>query len=673
MHLKYYKLRADPFRLSPDPRFSFPHRTYRKAMAYMRHALLRAEGFIVITGQPGMGKTTLINDLFRGIRPDQFRIARLVSTQLLADDLLRLVAYELDLNVAGKDKASVLNAVGQFLKQQHKEGRRTLLIVDEAQDVPGEALEELRLLTNIQVDGQQLLQIFLVGQEELRELVSTPTLVQLHQRVIAATHIDTLNCTETKEYIKHRLRRVGWEGDPLISNQAFIMIHRFSHGIPRQINQICNRLLLHGSIEERHRLGLQDLKTVIDELYEEMLLPPGVQEIADTVDWFSDSREEIYDEMPFPRAETQTTKAAAPRNNATSTAADRTSPAGTSGNTGHGMAVDNRPDGGTAGNVTVPADAVNNTPPVIHAIPSSAAAHRSRTDRSGRKRSPLRVMAATVLIGVLLIALLIVLLFTIHNETGNRLRDELADLIPPGLREQFRATAMPAPGPATPPERRVNNAPAEPAQQPAVAAHSVTQTVATTDIATEPAEAEAAETATEPVEATGTVTEHAEAADTAMEPAQAADTAMEPAVRSAPLSSLETDLINNGLQVEHLEDDRLKVKLSNAGLFKFNSTEISDASSAKLKKLADVLHKHDEVRIHIIGHTDSIGNPGFNLALSQIRAKGVADYLVSQGLPSDHIRSEGRGDRDTRNEISTQNQPELRRRIEIYLSPVLEE
>jgi putative secretion ATPase (PEP-CTERM system associated) len=300
MHLNFYQLSADPFRLSPDPRFCFPHRSYHRAMIYMQHALQRAEGFIVITGEPGMGKTTLINDLLRGLKTDQIRVARLVSTQLAADDLLRLVAYTFELGPEGMSKAALLNRIGRFLEQQHLSGRRALLIVDEAQDLPEEALEELRLLMNIQVQGHQLLQIFLVGQKELRELVSAPSLEQLHQRVIAATYLEPLNATETKEYIKHRLRRVGWAGRPMLSNPIYEMIHQFSRGIPRQINQICSRLLLHGSIEERDRLGLQDLKIVIEELHGEMLLPLGMQEIAGHVVWPENLAQESYDDPPRP-------------------------------------------------------------------------------------------------------------------------------------------------------------------------------------------------------------------------------------------------------------------------------------------------------------------------------------------------------------------------------------
>jgi putative secretion ATPase (PEP-CTERM system associated) len=301
MHEAFYHFSSEPFRLSPDPKFRYPHRTYRKAMTYMRHALHRAEGFIIITGQPGMGKTTLINDLLQELKTDKVNVAKLVSTQLKADDLLRLMAYSFGLDPEGRDKAAVLNRVEQYLEQQYKQGRRSLLIVDEAQDVPEDALEELRLLTNLQVDSHPLLQIFLVGQAELRDLVSAPALVQLHQRVIAATHIDPLDNADTRAYIQHRLQKVGWSGNPAFSEEIYTMVYRFSGGIPRQINQICNRLLLHGAIEEKHRLGIQDLKTVVEELRLELLLPAGMQEIADMVVWPEEPVEETYEVTPPPR------------------------------------------------------------------------------------------------------------------------------------------------------------------------------------------------------------------------------------------------------------------------------------------------------------------------------------------------------------------------------------
>jgi len=299
MYEAFYQLSADPFRLSPDPEFSFQHRTYRKAMTYMLHALQRAEGFIMITGQPGTGKTTLVGDLVSTLKSDQIAVAKIVSAQLTANDLLNLVAYSFNLDPDGGSKAKVLHLIEDFLKQEHQQGRRSLLIVDEAQGMSAEALEEVRLLTNIMDGNRQLLQIFLVGQEELQDTVKTHALVQLHQRLIAATHLEPLDTDDTRAYIKHRLRCVGWKGDPLLSTETYEHIQQYSHGIPRQINQICSRLFLHGSIEEKHRLGIADIKVVVEELQQELLLPmdnEGIYAMAQWPDEQDEEDEETYEE-----------------------------------------------------------------------------------------------------------------------------------------------------------------------------------------------------------------------------------------------------------------------------------------------------------------------------------------------------------------------------------------
>jgi len=298
MFKTFYQLSAEPFRLSPDSRFCFPHPSYRKAIIYMRHAIQRGEGFIMITGRPGTGKTTVIQHLLRILKPGQVVVAKLVTSQLAADDLLRLVSYSFNLNPEGSDKAKLLFQLERFLRQQYRQGRRALLIVDEAQDMAENALEELRLLTNIQAGTQQLLQIFLVGQEKLRHVVIAPALEQLQQRMIAATHLEPLDATETRDYIKYRLHRVDWSGDPLISNEAYTMIHQFSRGIPRQINQICNRLLLHGSIEKKHRLGLADVRIVVEELQHELLLPANKEEFDKTLTSPTELPTETYEEEP---------------------------------------------------------------------------------------------------------------------------------------------------------------------------------------------------------------------------------------------------------------------------------------------------------------------------------------------------------------------------------------
>jgi general secretion pathway protein A len=298
MYESFYQLNADPFRLSPDPGFSFQHRTYRKAMTYMLHALQRAEGFIMITGQPGMGKTTLVSDLVSTLRSNQITIAKIVSAQLSANDLLDLVAYSYNLDPEGCSKAKVLFQIERFLKQEYQQGRRSLLIIDEAQGLDAEALEEVRLLTNVVVDQRQLLQVFLVGQEQLQDTVNKRSLEQLHQRLIAATHLEPLDTNDTSAYIKHRLRCVNWKGDPLISTEAYDQIQQYSHGIPRQINQICSRLFLHGSIEEKHRLGIADVRIVVDELQQELLLHMDNKYVYGTALELTDLSEETYEEEP---------------------------------------------------------------------------------------------------------------------------------------------------------------------------------------------------------------------------------------------------------------------------------------------------------------------------------------------------------------------------------------
>ena len=296
MYENFYQLSADPFRLVPDPAFSFQHQSYRKAMTYMLHALRRAEGFVMITGQPGTGKTTLLSDLVHTLSHEQITIAKIISTQLTSNDLLNLVAYSFNLDPEGWSKAKLLVQVEHFLKQQYLHGRRPLLIVDEAQGMNAGALEELRLLTNMMVDNHQLLQVFLVGQEQLRDTVNTPELEQLQQRMIAATYLEPLDTDNTRAYIEHRLRCVNWRGDPLISKEAYAMIQRYSQGIPRRINQICSRLFLHGCTEEKHRLGTTELEMVAKELQQEFLLPMDIESIFDATPCSVEQNEETYEE-----------------------------------------------------------------------------------------------------------------------------------------------------------------------------------------------------------------------------------------------------------------------------------------------------------------------------------------------------------------------------------------
>jgi len=276
MYDQFYNLKAEPFKLSPDHRFCFSHRSYAKAKAYMQYAFQRAEGFVMITGKPGTGKTTLVSDLVESLPADKVNVAMLVCTQLEADDLLRMVADAYGVPSDTDRKSAILQQLTKVFTDAYKMGRRALLIIDEAQDLSTSALEELRLLTNLQLNRQPLLQIFLLGQEELRDMVQQPNMEQVHQRLVAACHIQPLKEEETKAFIKHRLKQVGWNNNPEISEAIYPVIHRISHGIPRRINMICSRLFLHGCVEELHQLSINDAKVVLTEIQHEQLTSKNI-------------------------------------------------------------------------------------------------------------------------------------------------------------------------------------------------------------------------------------------------------------------------------------------------------------------------------------------------------------------------------------------------------------
>lgn len=270
MYEPFYHLSGKPFQLSPDPSFFYGSRVHKRAYAYLEYGLYQGEGFIVITGEVGAGKTILVHNLLAHLNPDQVVAAHLVSTQLDADDLLRAVATALGLPAKGTDKGSLLAEVEQFLQQLARDRKHALLIVDEAQNLTPRAVEELRMLSNFQVGGRALLQSFLVGQPELRRILQGPDMQQFRQRIIASYHLSPLDAVETRAYIEHRLKQVGWTGDPRIEDSAHEAIFTFTEGIPRRINLVCNRLLLAGFLNEKHVLDAEDVQMVAVEIQEEL-------------------------------------------------------------------------------------------------------------------------------------------------------------------------------------------------------------------------------------------------------------------------------------------------------------------------------------------------------------------------------------------------------------------
>jgi putative secretion ATPase (PEP-CTERM system associated) len=269
MYTAFYKLEGRPFQLTPDYRFFFEARPHKRAISYLNYGISQGEGFIIITGDIGAGKTTLVDHILSTFLGRNLIAAKVVTTQLDADDLLRMVAAAFGIPQEGSDKASVLKRIESFLVDNHRAGKRVLLFVDEAQNLPYSALEELRMLSNIQLESKSPLQIFLVGQPEFRRAIASSDLEQLRQRVIASYHLSPLDAEETRKYIDHRLGLVGWDGDPIFTHQAFEMIFEASGGVPRKINLLCDRILLFCYLEERHEIDASVVRAVVNDMYEE--------------------------------------------------------------------------------------------------------------------------------------------------------------------------------------------------------------------------------------------------------------------------------------------------------------------------------------------------------------------------------------------------------------------
>src|SRR5260370_41209300 len=241
MYTDFYKFIGLPFQLMPDARFFFGSSGHTKAMAHLTYGLGQGEGFIIITGDIGAGKATVVQNLLQQLDSRKYVAATITNTQLGADDMLRMVASAFGVAQEGVDKATLLRRLEAFLARIHQQGQRALLLVDECQNLTVPALEELRMLSNLQIDGRAPLQSFLLGQPQFRETLARAELDQLRQRVIASYHLGPLNEAETSRYIEHRLRTVGWSGDPQLGDGVFTAIHPHCGGAPRRLNTLCSR------------------------------------------------------------------------------------------------------------------------------------------------------------------------------------------------------------------------------------------------------------------------------------------------------------------------------------------------------------------------------------------------------------------------------------------------
>jgi general secretion pathway protein A len=286
MYENFYGLNSKPFQLTPEPGFFFESKWHKRAMSYLQYGLSQAEGFIVITGDIGTGKTTIANSLLNEME-DNIVAAQIVTPKLSPDELVKMVASKFGIHVKGSSKSDILNDLESFLMGLHRQGKRALLLVDEAQNLPLETIEELRMLSNFQIGGKPLLQSFLLGQEELQPILRAPNMEQFRQRIVASCHLAPLTDVESQAYIEFRMQHAGWNRGVLLSEAAYERIFHFTHGVPRKINTLMDRILLYGFLEELETLDEEAVETVLKELADEMFqadkLPLVSESVADSL------------------------------------------------------------------------------------------------------------------------------------------------------------------------------------------------------------------------------------------------------------------------------------------------------------------------------------------------------------------------------------------------------
>jgi len=641
MYEVFYDFKAEPFRLSPDHRFCYEHKSYAKARAYMAYAFKRAEGFVMITGRPGTGKTTLIGELVESLSKDRVYTANLVCTQLQADDLLKTVAFSFGIASTGVDKADMLQRLTVLLHRWHREGRRALLIVDEAQDLSTSAMEELRLLTNIQIGGQPLLQIFLLGQPELRDLILSPAMEQVHQRIVAASHIEGLGVEETEAYVVHRLAVVGWRGDPAIDRGIFPLIHKFSEGVPRRINLICSRLFLLGSVEQRHDIRVEDVRVVITELQAENLAagtgisehdfdPPGGPE------WVS-----------VPQSESRSS--AGPKLHAVDSAqglhADElpsNSPTGAKKKDNPGLtlaplpaveeqaveeqAVD--PGGSSVYFGQEPGYDLEAEPPSNEYIDTVSTTGEGHDDQRRPVQESRRGAGAPALwrrpffLGV--VTLLVLTMIFLAAYSSNRIAESGVERLYIAEARERRdvagaggqgaaATAIPMA-----PREQGGDLSARPHVDNPREQQEVTAVVS--EVAIAPPNSEAPDSAVPDSPGGEVEVAHRELAATNVLPAQALEAPvsqpMESSVDQAPIISVN---------------------------FNFDSDNLIPDSHGALDKAVMMLRDNPDSIAAITGFTDKQGDEEYNLALSRKRANAVKQYLVGAGIAQERLSVEGRG------------------------------
>jgi general secretion pathway protein A len=255
MYKEFYGLRANPFNVNPDPRYLFLTRHTEEALACLTYGIQSRKGFVLLTGEVGTGKTTLINKLLEWLRLQQVATAFIFNSRLNVPQFLDYMMADFGIPCDSRAKSQILLRLYNWLLDRYRAGETAVLIVDEAQNLSDEVLEEIRMLTNLETFTEKLLQIVLVGQPELEQKLKQPQLRQLKQRLTLRAKTHPLTLEETKAYIQQRLRIAGSNGNQIFEPEAMISIHRYSSGIPRVINLVCEHCLVSAFVDQQKVIG----------------------------------------------------------------------------------------------------------------------------------------------------------------------------------------------------------------------------------------------------------------------------------------------------------------------------------------------------------------------------------------------------------------------------------
>jgi len=263
--LDYYGLTEPPFDITPNPRFLFYSAKHREAFNHLLYGIRERKGFVQLTGEVGAGKTTLCRALLEQL-DGHFATALILNPVMSADELIKAIAIEFGLPVSGLDRLDTVAAINRFLLQQVERQQDTVLIIDEAQDLTDELLEQVRLLSNLETDNRKLLQIVLLGQPELRDRLNNPRLRQLRQRITVRYHLLPLKRAEVNQYIQHRLEVSGAKGAPHFTHLALWRVYGYSQGVPRLVNAVCDKALLAGFVQQREQIDFRIIGRAVREL-----------------------------------------------------------------------------------------------------------------------------------------------------------------------------------------------------------------------------------------------------------------------------------------------------------------------------------------------------------------------------------------------------------------------